>query len=145
MHTFLAFCQSLGWPGLALLAFSAATLLPLGSEWLLAAQLLGAHTTGERLFLVAMATLANTAGGMVTYGMGRAGVAAAKREPAAARPRLAAWVRRYGPVSGALGWAPFIGDAVVLLAGVFRVHTGAFLAWSLLGRAARYAALWWMV
>jgi membrane protein YqaA with SNARE-associated domain len=127
---------------LALLSFVAATVVPLGSEWLLAAQLLGAASSSEAVFLVLVATMANTAGGMVTYGLGRAGMAAAKKDPAATHPRLAAWVRRYGVVAGAIGWIPFVGDPVVLLAGIFKVRLVGFLVFSLLGRLGRYVVLW---
>ena len=142
MQHFLTFCQSLGWPGLALLAFVAATVVPLGSEWLLAAQLLGAKSLSEELFLIGVATVANTAGGMVTYGLGRAGMAAAKKDLAATHPCLAAWVRRYGGYSGLLAWLPFAGDPLVLLAGIFKVRPMGFLVFSFLGRLGRYVVLW---
>ena len=142
MQAFLTFCQSLGWPGLALLAFVAATVVPLGSEWLLVAQLLGAKSLSEALFLIGVATLANTAGGMVTYGLGRAGMAAVKKDLAVTRPRLAAWVRRYGMLAGAIGWLPFVGDPVVLLAGIVKVRPAGFLGFSFLGRLGRYVVLW---
>jgi membrane protein YqaA with SNARE-associated domain len=124
------------------LAFVAATVVPLGSEWLLAAQLLGATSLSESLFLIIVATLANTAGGMVTYGLGRAGTAVAKTDLAVQRPRLAGWICRYGGLMGAIGWMPFVGDPVSLLAGFFKVRPVAFLLFSFLGRLGRYVVLW---
>lgn len=142
MHAFLDFCVSLGWPGLALLAFVAATLLPIGSEWLLLIQLAAARSLREQVFLVVVATLANTLGGATTYALGRAGIALSHRDPAQARPRLAAWVRRYGPLAGVVGWTPIAGDPCMVLAGVFRVPFVPFTLYSLLGRFARYAIIW---
>jgi membrane protein YqaA with SNARE-associated domain len=142
MHAFLEFCASLGWPGLALLAFVAATLVPIGSEWLLLIQLAGARSLREQLFLVSIATVANTLGGVTSYGLGRAGMALSHRDLAQARPRLAAWVGRYGALAGFLGWLPVLGDPCTVLCGILRVPAGWFTLCSLLGRGGRYTVLW---
>lgn len=81
MQPFLEFCASLGWPRLALLAFAAATLLPVGSDWLLAIQLAAAGTFAHQVSLLVIATLANTAGGALTYALRRAGAELAHADP----------------------------------------------------------------
>jgi membrane protein YqaA with SNARE-associated domain len=142
LQHFLAFCASLGWPGLALLAFAASTLLPVGSEWLLAIQLGQAETLDRQWFLLLVATLANTAGGAVTYGLGRGGAKLAHADLRERHARAAALVRRYGALAALAGWVPFIGDPITLLCGALRVPVGRFLLLSLLGRASRYVAIW---
>jgi membrane protein YqaA with SNARE-associated domain len=142
MQSFLAFCGSIGWPGLALLAFVAATIVPIGSEWLLAIQLTNAATMHQQVFLVAIATLANTAGGLLTYAIGRAGVALSHRDLATRQPRVASLVRRYGALASLVGWVPFVGDPCTILCGVFRVRLGWFLVFSFVGRLGRYVVIW---
>jgi membrane protein YqaA with SNARE-associated domain len=142
MQALLAFCSSLGWPGLALLSFVASTLVPVGSEWLLAAQLAASADWRRQLFLVAIATSANTAGGALTYAVGRAGIVLAHRDLSARFPRITGWVRRFGAMAGLFGWIPIVGDPCTILCGVFRVRLGWFLLFSLLGRLGRYAAVW---
>jgi membrane protein YqaA with SNARE-associated domain len=82
------------------------------------------------------ATLANTAGGMSTYLLGRL---LPRKE---ATPRLAA-VRRWGSLALVLSWVPLIGDALCAAAGVLRLNWIACLAWMALGKGLRYAAIAW--
>jgi membrane protein YqaA with SNARE-associated domain len=145
LQHFLTFCASLGWPGLALLAFAASTLLPVGSEWLLAIQLAQTDSLDRQLFLLLVAMLANTAGGAVTYAMGRTGAKLAHTDLRQRHARAAALVHRYGALAALAGWVPFIGDPITLLCGVFRVPVGWFLLLSLLGRASRYLMVWFGV
>ncbi len=142
MQHLLDFCASLGWPGLALLAFAASTLLPVGSEWLLAIQLATARSLDRQIFLLAVATLANTAGGALTYALGRGGAKLARADLQQRHARAAGLVRRYGALAALGGWVPFVGDPLTLLCGVFRVPVGWFLLASLVGRAGRYVVVW---
>jgi membrane protein YqaA with SNARE-associated domain len=142
LQHFASFCASLGWPGLALLAFSAATLLPVGSEWLLALQLSRADAASDQALLVAVATVANTAGGMVTYALGRAGAGLARADLRQRHPRAARLVRRYGALAALAGWVPLIGDPITLLCGLLRVPPLGFVLLSFVGRASRYLVVW---
>jgi membrane protein YqaA with SNARE-associated domain len=142
LQPFLDFCASLGPPGLALLAFAAATLLPIGSEWLLAIQLAGAGTLAQQLSLVMIATLANTAGGALTYALGRAGAELAHADLRKRHPRADRVVRRYGALAALAGWLPIVGDPITLLCGVLRIPVGWFVLLSLAGRASRYIVVW---
>ena len=60
MEQFLA---SHGYPALFALSFLASTLIPLGSEWLLAVMLMNHH---DPVITVAVATAGNTLGAMST-------------------------------------------------------------------------------
>lgn len=119
--------------GLAAAAFLAATLVPLPSEGALFAylQLHPEHTA----LAVAVATAANTAGGMTSYLVGR--IVPQKSFD----PRAMAWVRRYGAAATFLAFLPIIGDALCVAAGWLRVHWLGALAFMAAGRFARYAVI----
>lgn len=119
---------------LALAAFLAATVLPGGSEAVFAGVLALRPELG--LPALAVATVANTAGGMTTYLLGR--LLPRKEVP----PRLAL-VQRYGSASLLLSWVPLVGDALCAAAGVLRLHWFACLGWMALGKGLRYAAIAW--
>lgn len=119
--------------GLAAAAFLAATLVPLPSEGALFAylQLHPEHT----VLAVAVATAANTAGGMTSYLVGRI------LPQKSFHPRAMAWVRRYGAAATFLAFLPIIGDALCVAAGWLRVHWLGALAFMAAGRFARYAVI----
>lgn len=119
---------------LFLSAFLSATLLPGGSEIVLAAvlRLQPEHVVSA----LALATLGNTLGGLSTYAMAR--LLPRKEVP----PRLAL-VRRYGSLSLLLSWVPLAGDALCVAAGVLRLPWLRCLWWMALGKGLRYLAIAW--
>lgn len=115
--------------GVLITSFLSATLLPGGSE----AVLVGALKLHPELFWPALAvgTLGNTLGGMVSFGMGRL-------LPPTQQLKHAEKVRRYGTPALLFAWMPIIGDALCLAAGWLRLnpwHAALFMA---LGKFARY-------
>ena len=89
---------------------------------------------------VAVATTGNVLGACTTYWLARAAVAFAS--PTSARARHAgALLARYGPPAMLLSWVPMIGDVLVLLAGAARMPVWRFVAWTTLGKGARYVAV----
>jgi membrane protein YqaA with SNARE-associated domain len=127
--------------GLLVSSFLAATVLPLASEVPLA---LIVRRHGDVLMPVAVATLGNFLGACTTYGLAR--VAAAKLAPDSLNrpPRTLRLFERYGAPALLLSWVPIVGDAIVALAGASRVPLVAFSAWTIVGKAARYAAVAWI-
>lgn len=126
----------------ALLAssFLAATVLPFASEIPLAVVV---RRHGDILLPVVVATIGNFLGACTTYGIARA--AAATLAPSAEhKPRAFALFERYGAPALVISWVPIIGDAIVALAGASRVPFFAFSIWTLIGKAARYAAVGWI-
>lgn len=117
--------------GLAAACFLAATLIPLPSEGALLVYL-KLHPEHTAL-AVAVATLANTAGGMSSYLIGRLIPQRALKDP-----RALSWVRRFGAPATFLAFLPIIGDALCLAAGWLRVHWLGALAFMAAGRLARY-------
>lgn len=120
--------------GLALSAFLAATVLPGGSEAVFAGLLALRPELGPAALVTA--TVANTAGGMSTWLLGRL---LPRKE---ATPRLAT-VQRWGSVALLLSWVPVLGDTLCAAAGVLRLNWAACLLWMAVGKGLRYAAIAW--
>lgn len=123
-------------------SFLAATFLPGGSEVIFA--LLVAKGVYAPSLLIGIATLGNTMGGMVTFGMGRI---VAWRYPMSAlekpsHQRAFRLVHRYGPLSLLLAWVPIIGDPVCFVAGWLRLNMFLALVFIAIGKGVRYIALW---
>ncbi|MNJ64969.1 Inner membrane protein YqaA [compost metagenome] len=135
-----------------MVAFGAATLLPLQSEAVLVGLLLaGKHAT---LGLLLAAIVGNVLGSTVNWLLGRSierwrhtrwfpvGEAQLQRAQDA--------YHRYGRWSLLLSWVPIIGDPLTLIAGVMREPLWSFLLIVLLAKASRYLLLaaltlggWW--
>jgi membrane protein YqaA with SNARE-associated domain len=132
--------QAAGLWGLFGSGFISSTLLPGGSEillgWMLSQQ---SHTPW---LLVLVATLGNTLGGLVTWGMG---YWVAIRFPARAltdkHRRAQDWLQRFGPLGLLLSWLPIVGDPLCFVGGWLRLAFPLCLIFILLGKAARYALL----
>lgn len=120
--------------GLLLSGFLAATLLPGGSEAVLALVIAG--QPGRWPEALAVATLGNTAGSMSTYLLGRL-------LPADRLPRRLDTVRRWGTAALLFAWLPLVGDALCAAAGWLRLNWLACMAWMALGKLARYAVITW--
>jgi len=126
--------------GLFLSAFISSTLLPGGSEAVLV--LLAAESAGDKLVLLAVATLGNTLGGMSSWALGRF---IAWRFPArrfaAREQRAIARLQRWGSPALLLSWLPVVGDPLCLAAGWLRIHWLPSLVFIAVGKAGRYAVL----
>lgn len=132
---------------MAAAAFVAASLLPAQSEAVFLAILARGQTDALALFVVA--SLANTAGSVLNWWLGlllvRHGV---ERLPRRLRPdpeKLATaqhWFERYGWPSLFFAWLPVVGDPLTFVAGTLKMPLWRFLIPVLIGKAARYGALW---
>jgi membrane protein YqaA with SNARE-associated domain len=131
-----------GLAGLFLAAFLAATPVPFQSEIVfLAAQV---AALAPLWVLVAVASVGNTLGSVVTYGLGRGIGRWQDRTWFPVTPdqldRAAKWYGRWGLWSLLLSWAPF-GDAIVLVSGVLRTPLPVFVAIVAMAKTGRYAVL----
>lgn len=128
-----------GYPALFLLSFLASTILPLGSEWMLAALLLNGHNPW---LSVAVATAGNTLGACTTYGIGVYGgpflIGRVLRISDEARHKAEKYYARFGSWSLLFSWVPVLGDPLCLVGGMLRVHPGRFSLLVLTGKLARY-------
>ena len=123
--------------GLFTSAFLSATLLPGGSEVVLAYL---AHTDNHAsLTLLAVASAGNTLGGMSSWLIGRLLPAGPLQDsglhPAASR------IRKYGSPALLLSWLPVIGDPLCAAAGWLRVPWYRALLFIALGKIARYTVV----
>ena len=121
--------------GLLVASFLSATVLPGGSEALLWGYLrLHPAQFGPAL---ALATLGNTGGGMVSWWCGRFLPRWQKLENLPQRDKLERW----GSPALLLAWVPLIGDALCLAAGWLRLHWLPCCLFMAIGKLARY----WLV
>ena len=124
-------------------AFLAATIVPFASEVTLAAALLrpAAPSTG----CSAAATLGNTLGATVNWGLGRYVEHFRDRRwfPADAQQleRAQTWFRRYGSWSLLFAWVPVVGEPLTVIAGAMRVRILPFVILVAAGKTLRYIVL----
>jgi membrane protein YqaA with SNARE-associated domain len=159
MESFLAWFSlpSVGLGAVFISGFLASTLLPMGSEPIVMAYL----ATAPHMFwpTMAVATIGNTLGGMVSYAMGAGlhqvvrrwfqGPESQEREVARAETssdhrwqRLAQRLgHRYGPRILLLSWVPLIGDPLCAVAGWMRWPFWPSVAYMAIGKLARYIVL----
>jgi membrane protein YqaA with SNARE-associated domain len=126
------FSPEAGLWGLAASAFLSATLLPGNSEIVL----IGLLTKYPPLFwqAIAVATAANTVGGMTSYWIGRL-------LPRRGDPRALRWLQAHGEWALLLSWVPLVGDALCVAAGWLRLNPWTSVLMLALGKAARYLLL----
>ncbi len=124
---------SLSLPALFLISLLSATLLPMGSE----PALFAVVKVNPALFWPALmvATLGNTIGGAISYGMGfgAKNVLAKERES-----RWFGWLQRFGPKTLLLAWLPVIGDPLCTLAGWLKMPFWPSLIYMAIGKFLRY-------
>lgn len=134
-----AFLLDHGLSALFIVSFLAATVIPLGSEWLLIALLLQGQAPTP---VVGVATLGNFLGACTTYGLGYWGstFVAQKilRISEQEASRTMAIYSRYGSWSLLFSWLPIIGDPLCLVAGSLRFRPLHFAMLVFSGKLARY-------
>ena len=117
---------------LATSAFVSSTLFPGGSE---AVFLLVLHNYPEAFFIAFVtATLANTAGSMTGYAIGRF-------LPKNIDNRAIKQCEKYGAWALLFAWLPLIGDALPVASGWLKIYWLKVLLAILIGKAFRYAAI----
>jgi membrane protein YqaA with SNARE-associated domain len=131
---------------LFLLSFGASTLLPLGSEWLLALLIADGRSPG---LVVAVATTGNFLGACTTYLIGLWGadfiIAKLFRIGAEKSDRAQQIFRKWGVWSLFFSWLPVIGDPLCLVAGIFKTNPIIFSLLVISGKALRYIFVAWVV
>jgi len=128
-----------GYPALFILSFLASTLVPLGSEWLLAVLLLNSFDSS---IVVAVATLGNSCGALTTYAIGLWGgpflVQRLLRISPESQERSEHFFARYGSWALLFSWVPILGDPLCLAAGVLRTGFWRFIVLVSFGKFVRY-------
>lgn len=128
--------------GLFANAFLAATILPVASEPFALALL----AAGRDPWLVwAVASVANTAGAVVGWCLGRFAARLRDRPWFPVGPdalaRAETWFAWFGRPALLVSWLPLVGDALTVVAGALRTPLGPFLVLVAIGKAGRYAVI----
>lgn len=131
----------LGSWGLFVSAFISSTILPGGSEAVLA--VLVAKTDLDPIWLLFVATGGNTLGAVTTFGLGVLAYLGAPVERFAGKHhgRALKTIRRWGAPALLFSWMPVIGDALCLAAGWLRLPFVKSLIAITVGKALRYAVV----
>jgi membrane protein YqaA with SNARE-associated domain len=123
---------SSSWWALFASSFLAATLLPGGSEFVLAGVL---HFDPQQYWpALLIATLGNTLGGMSSYLIGRI-------IPQRAELKGMQSVQRYGSPALLAAWVPIVGDPLCVAAGWLRINPWLAALFMAIGKFARYLAV----
>lgn len=142
----MEFLIDYGYFGLFAASFLAATILPLSSEVVLSALLLGGLSPAS---LVAVATAGNVLGAVTNYALGYTGGELFKRKfSTASESEVNASLARfekYGTASLLFAWVPVIGDPLTVAAGVLRVNFLVFMVLVTIGKLGRYVAIAWLM
>jgi len=118
-------------------AFLSATLLPGGSEVVLA--YLAGDENHDGMILLAVASAGNTLGGMTSWLIGRL-IPAGRLQRPELHPAVDR-IRKYGRPALLLSWLPIIGDPLCVAAGWLRVSWRWALLYIAIGKTARYAVI----
>lgn len=129
--------------GLFVVAFVAATILPMQSEAMLAGLLMSdAYST---FLLLVVASAGNILGSVVNWLLGRGLERFRDRTWFPASPkalnRAEKWYRRYGRWTLLLSWMPIGGDALTVIAGVLREPFWSFLVLVAIAKIGRYLVI----
>lgn len=142
----MEYLQQFGVPGLFVASFLAATILPLSSELMLAALVLGGLPPA---MLIAVALGGNVLGSVVNYFLGLGGGTLFRRRiRTKEQPEVRASIEkitRWGTVSLLFAWVPVVGDPLTVAAGVLRVNFVHFLCLVTVGKLARYVVVVWLM
>lgn len=138
----MEYFSELGYFGLFIAAFLAATILPLSSEVVLSALLLNGLSPAV---LVGVATAGNVLGSVTNYALGywvsleviKRWLKISEEEFLRAEQRFV----KYGMISLCFAWIPIIGDPITVVAGVLRIRFLWFLALVAAGKFTRYVVI----
>ena len=130
--------MDLGYLGLFLGSFLAATIVPFSADVLLVGMLIAG---GDMWIVVAVATLGNFIGGLTSYGVGRAGRWEWIERLGVSREKLErqkSSVDRFGAPIALLSWVPFVGDVFAVALGFYRVRFVPMAIYMFIGKCARF-------
>ena len=131
----------LGYFGLFLICFLAATILPLASEGVLFLFLAASY---DPILCLIVATTGNSLGGLTNYWLGMVGkIESLKKlfKNPMRYDRLVSSVNKYGYWLGLLSWTPILGDPLTVALGFFRVRFYPFLLLMIIGKFLRYLVI----
>lgn len=142
----MTFLSELGYAGLFIASFLAATILPLSSELVLSALLVSGLSPTT---LVLVATLGNVLGSLLNYILGYwASLSIIKKWLNYSETeflRAEQHFKKYGILALLFAWVPIIGDPITVVAGVLRIQLMWFLILVTTGKLLRYIVISYFV
>lgn len=123
----------IGLTAVFVISFVSATLLPMGSEPAVFAVIAADGSLFWQVIVVA--TIGNTLGGVLNYGIGKGAREAFAKER---ETRWFGWLSRYGAKTMLLSWLPGIGDPMSTLAGWLRLPFWPCVFYMAVGKFLRY-------
>jgi membrane protein YqaA with SNARE-associated domain len=131
----------LGFLGLFVTCFLAATILPITSELFLGSMLAFGY---DPISCLVIATLGNTLGGWLNYIIGLIGNPNWLMRIGVSQGQINTWegrIKKYGSQLALLSWLPIVGDVIGVALGFFRVNWFVSFVFILLGKFLRYLIL----
>lgn len=132
---------ALGYPGMFISAFLAATIIPFSSDVVLVA-LIAAGL--DPVILIILATVGNWLGGLLSYYMGYLGrwewlerYMNVKREKIEKQRER---VEKWGSFLAFFSWLPAIGDLLAIALGFYKVDFKKMALWMFVGKGLRFVA-----
>ena len=141
MPAFFMFGFEIGYWGLFISSFLAATIIPVASEALLILMLSMGY---DPIISLISATIGNTLGGWLNYMIGRMGNPSWLKVFGATLERINKWknkVNKYGSWMALFSWLPFIGDVLGIALGFFRARILPTFLFIFIGKFLRYLFL----
>jgi membrane protein YqaA with SNARE-associated domain len=129
-----------GLPTVFIVSLISATLLPLGSEPVV----FGLIKLNPDLFwpTIAVATVGNTLGGLISWGMGYGARHAVRHKlHNSTEVRALQWLERLGPKACLLAWLPVVGDPLCAMAGWLQLPFWPCTVYMALGKFLRYLTM----
>ena len=131
----------IGYAGLFITCFLAATILPITSELFLGSMLAFGY---DPVTCLIVATVGNTLGGWLNYFIGLIGNPNWLKKIGVKQEQISRWegkIKRYGSLLALLSWLPIIGDVIGVALGFFRVNWLVSFIFILIGKFLRYLFL----
>ncbi len=128
-----------GYPGLFIISFLAATLIPLGSEIFVVSMTLSGCNPW---IILAAATTGNTLGSITNYFVGKRGaefmLSRYIKVDSQKRENVERIIRKWGSPILLFAWTPVVGDPLTVVAGGLNLNLYVFTFWVILGKGLRY-------
>lgn len=129
-----------GYLGLFAVCFSAATLIPLGSEIFVTTMVLSGYNPW---IIFTVSTTGNTLGSIINYYVGKYGtdfiLSRYIKVDSEKRRKMEMVYLKWGSPALFFAWVPIIGDPLTVAAGGFKLKLHIFVLWVVSGKAFRYA------
>jgi membrane protein YqaA with SNARE-associated domain len=130
--------MDMGYVGLFIGSFLAATVVPFSADVLLVGLLVAG---GDPYIAITTATAGNFLGGLTSYGIGRMGRWEWIERLGVSRETLErqkGHIDRFGAPIALLSWVPFIGDVFAVALGFYRVRFVPMAIYMFIGKCARF-------